>query len=60
MNMTEWIDILVEQPAQGQRILAKLCGGAVRITSYDRFDYGHWPITHYKVIPEQNEQRKGL
>lgn len=51
-------DILQEQPNQGQRVLVRVQGGAVRITSYDRFAYEHWPITHWKPVP--NDDRKSI
>jgi hypothetical protein len=51
----EWRDILDEQPEQGERLLVKLIGGAVRITSYDRFSYEQWCITHFKRIPEKKD-----
>ena len=51
----EWIDILKQQPKQGQRILTK--GASVFIVNYNRFDWLQWPIKFWKPIPfEQNRK----
>lgn len=60
MNEIPWIDILKEAPAQGQRILAKMLGGQVRLVTYNRFNYNHWPIAAWKRTPDGNGQRQGL
>lgn len=51
-----WTQITDEQPKQGQRILVKMIGGQVRITTYDKYCYDHWPILAWKTI--FNEQRQ--
>lgn len=48
-----WTDILLIQPEQYQRVLVKLLGGSVRITTYDKFDYGQWAIAFWKAMPMQ-------
>lgn len=50
-----WIDILSEQPKTNSRVLVRMAGGAVRITSYDPYSYEHWPITHWKKIPDNGQ-----
>lgn len=44
-----------EQPEQGQRVLVRIIGGAVRLTSYDKFNYEHWCIKAWKPVPEKQD-----
>jgi hypothetical protein len=53
-----WIDITQKQPEQYARVLVKMIGGAVRLTNYDKYCYEHWPVTHWKSVPENNGQKR--
>ncbi len=53
-----WIDILETPPAEGQRVLVRLLGGAVRIAEYSRFNYNCWAIRHWKAMPDNNNNAK--
>ena len=53
-----WIDIIERQPEQFSRVLVRIIGGAVRMTTYDRYCYEHWCVTHWKPVP--NESRNKL
>jgi hypothetical protein len=55
-----WQDILNERPKQFTRVLVRLQGGNVRITSYDMYAYEHWPITHWKQIPDEQRQHTDI
>jgi hypothetical protein len=48
--MSDWIAMEDRQPAQEQRILCRGLAGTA-ITSYDRFCFEHWGITHWKPMP---------
>ena len=50
--MTEWKDLIEEQPRQGQRVLVEMLDRIVRITSYDRYRWSHWFIRRWKPIPQ--------
>lgn len=57
--MSEWINILEQQPEQGQRILAR--DGSQLICNYDRFNFDQWGITHWKPMPWQKDgQRQSI
>ena len=49
-----WIDILIEQPTRGRRILARWRPGYVRICDYDTMDFRQWGITEWKPMPPQS------
>jgi len=53
----QWIDILKEQPAKGERLLVRVIGGVTRITTYDPYSYENWCITHYKRMPVGSTQK---
>jgi hypothetical protein len=55
MAEIQWRDIVNEQPEQGQRVLVRIIGGAVRLTSYDKFNYEHWCIKAWKPVPEKQD-----
>lgn len=46
-----------ELPTQGQRILAKMLDGNVRIANYCRFCWEHWKIKEWKSMPNGQAER---
>jgi hypothetical protein len=55
-DMNGAIDILKEQPSQGQRVLVEMLDGKVRIATYDKYDYQLWPVKEWKPIPSEQRQ----
>ncbi len=57
-----WIEMLEQQPAQGQRILARGPHSKIgNILRYDKFNYGHWYVDTWRHLPEAgHEQQKSL
>lgn len=48
-----WIEMLEQQPAQGQRILARGPHSKIgNILRYDKFNYGQWYVDTWRPLPE--------
>jgi hypothetical protein len=52
--METWINMLEQQPKQGERILTQ----RGKVLRYDRFDYSQWHITHWRKIPQSTSCQK--